>query len=264
LQLASVKVAAHDKSIRVVRKHLYNTTIGKVPWFIKRFGASELFLKPLRVAFAPMIIPFLPPKSFQFQGKTCQCFYHGYNMTWAGERMIEVPIAKSYLDRYRGKHVLEVGNVLSHYFPVSHEILDKFERGTGIINKDVVEFLPAKRYDLILSISTFEHIGFDDDSDVSSGKKIGEAIAACRGILKPDGKFVMTVPLGYNPDLDRLITNSELDASAEFYMRRVQKLDWEPASKEEALRCPYRTPFPYASALLIAEFSNPCGSHSVG
>ena len=169
--------------------------------------------------------------------------------------MIEVPIARSYLDQYSGREVLEVGNVLSHYFAVSHDILDKFERGPRIINKDIVEFDPAKRYDLILSISTFEHIGFDDDSDASSGKKISDAIAACRRLLKPDGKFVMTVPLGYNPDLDRLIRSSELDTSGEFYMRRVQKLDWEPTSREEALRCPYKGPFPYASAILVAEFS---------
>jgi SAM-dependent methyltransferase len=247
-----------------VRKHLYNTTIGKVPWFIRRFGASELLLKPLRVVFAPVIIPLLPHKSFQFKGATYECFYHGYNMTWAGERMIEVPIAKSYLDQYGGKDVLEVGNVLSHYFPVVHDILDKFERGPRIINKDIIEFVPPKQYDLILSISTFEHIGFDDDSDVSSDKKIGEAIAACRAILKPGGKFVMTVPLGYNPNLDRLIRNCELEASGEFYMRRVQRLDWEATSKEEALECPYKTRFPYASALLIAEFSYPSGSKSVG
>ena len=178
--------------------------------------------------------------------------------------MIEVPIARSYLEQYDGKDVLEVGNVLSHYFPVAHDTLDKFERGPRIINQDIVEFNPAKQYDLILSISTFEHIGFDDDSDVSSDKKIGEAISACRGMLKPGGKFVMTVPLGYNPNLDRLIRNCELGASSEFYMRRVQKLDWEPAQKEEALECPYKTRFPYASALLIAEFSKPSGNKSMG
>src|SRR3954471_11195911 len=114
-----------------VKKHLYNTTVGKVPWFIKRFGAREVLMKPLRVAFAPAIIPFLPKKTFEFNGQRFDAFYHRYNMTWAGERSAEIPIAKSYVEAYRGKNVLEVGNVLSHYFPAQHEILDKFEKGEG-------------------------------------------------------------------------------------------------------------------------------------
>jgi len=244
-----------------LQKHLYNTLFGKVPWFIKRFGASELAWKPLRNLFAPLIIPSLPQKSFEFQGRSFPCFYHRYNMTWAGERCIEIPIARSYLDQHSGKSVLEVGNVLSHYFPVSHDVLDKFERGPGIINEDIIDFSPAKHYDLILSISTFEHIGFDDETEGSSRQKIQKAIATCtEKLLKSDGKFVMTVPLGYNPDLDQMIKGGELKATREFYMRRVQRLDWVASTKAEALRCRFRTPFPYANAIMVAEFSKANGS----
>ena len=177
-------------------------------------------------------------------------------MTWAGERCIEIPIAKSYLDHYSGKRVLEVGNVLSHYFPVSHDILDKFEKGTGIINEDIIGFAPQKRYDLILSISTFEHIGYDDEAEESSSKKIKQAIEACtQKLLAPGGKLVITVPIGYNPELDQMIKNGELKTSAESFMRRVTKLDWVASTKSEALNCRFRKPFPYANAILVAEFS---------
>src|SRR5713101_4756266 len=104
-----------------MKKHLYNTKLGRVRWFIKRFGAGEVVMKPLRVALAPLIIPLLSKKSFEFQGHRLDCFYHRYNMTWAGERCVEIPIAKSYLDQYQAGDVLEVGNVLSHYFPVQHD-----------------------------------------------------------------------------------------------------------------------------------------------
>lgn len=229
--------------------------VGKVPWFIKRFGASELVLKPLRVVFAPLIIPSLPKKTFQFQGRTLDCFYHRYNMTWAGERCIEIPIARSYLDQYSGKRVLEVGNVLSHYFPVSHDVLDKFEKGPGIINEDIIGFSPSKQYDLILSISTFEHIGYDDEVEESSRQKIQSAIEACtKKLLAPGGKLVITVPVGYNPELDQMIKTRELKASSESYMQRVQKLDWVASTKDEALKCQFRTPFPYANAIVVAEF----------
>jgi len=39
-----------------MRSHLYNSRLGKVAWFVQRFGFSELFLKPCRVIFAPVLL----------------------------------------------------------------------------------------------------------------------------------------------------------------------------------------------------------------
>ena len=50
--------------------HLYNSRLGKVAWFVRRFGAAELFLKPLRCAFAPLIIPRLLKPEFEFEDKS--------------------------------------------------------------------------------------------------------------------------------------------------------------------------------------------------
>jgi len=237
-----------------LKKHLYNTTFGKVPWFVRRFGAGEVVMKPLRLVFAPVVIPLLPRRNFEFDGQRLEQFYHRYNMTWASERMVEVPIAKSYLDRFAVKPILEVGNVMSHYFPARHDIVDKFEQAPGIINQDILEYRPGKAYDLVFSVSTFEHIGFDDEAQESSGKKILEAIAACRKLLAPDGLFLLTVPIGYNPDLDDLIRTGDLKAAREIYLRRPGRRRWEPTSKAEALKCRFKTPYPYANGLLIAEF----------
>ena len=179
--------------------HLYNSGIGKVAWFVRRFGAGELFLKPLRCVFAPLIIPRLAKAEFTFEGKSLPLFYHRYNMTWATERAVEVPVAGEFLRRFAGKSVLEVGNVTPHYLDTGHTILDKFESGPGIINEDIADFAPGERFDLILSVSTFEHIGFDDEADGDSGEKIAQAIATCRSLLAADGQLVLTLPLGYNP-----------------------------------------------------------------
>ena len=150
-----------------------------------------------------------------------------------------------------------MGNVLSHYSTVSHDVLDKFEKGRSVINEDVIDFRPSKQYDLILSVSTFEHIGFDDETAESSGQKIMEAIAACRRLLTREGVLVLTLPIGYNPDLDNLIRGGRLSASREFYMRRIERATWVPCEKTEALKCRYKAPFPYANGLLVAEFSKP-------
>lgn len=240
-----------------MRRHLYNSKLSKFVWFANRFGAMEMFWKPLRLAFAPVIIPALPRRTFPFQSAELNYFYHRYNMTWACERCLEVPIGRFYVEQFRDRRTLEVGNVLSHYSPVQHDVLDKFEQGKGIINQDIVGFAPAEPYALVLSISTFEHIGFDDEAATPSDEKIRAALATCREFLAVDGKLVITVPIGYNPHLDRLIREQALGASREFYFERAAFLAWRPTNQHEALAKRYRRPFPYANAILVAEFTAP-------
>ena len=234
--------------------HLYNSRLGKVAWFVRRFGAAELLMKPLRCTFAPFIIPRLAKRGFTFSDKTLPLFYHRYNMTWANERAVEVPIAREYLSQHTGQRVLEVGNVLSHYGEVDHVVLDKFERDKGVVNEDILEYSPAEQFDLILSISTFEHIGFDDEADGDSGEKIRRAITACRALLADAGRLVLTVPLGYNPALDAMIADDHLQSDRAFFIRRTGRLQWEPTTAEVALDCRYGSPFPYANAVMVAEF----------
>lgn len=239
-----------------MKKHLYNSRLGKVRWFVDRFGASELFLKPLRVVFGPILIPLVPSGSFVFQGQTLGLYYHKYNMTWVSERGLEVPIARSFVAQYPADSVLEVGNVLSHYSPVGHDILDKFERAPGVINEDIVSFQPKKSYQLIISISTFEHIGFDDDSEGSSASKIQEAVLACRKMLAASGKLVTTIPVGYNPELDELLRQEALPTTRETYLRRYAPREWRECPKAEALQCKYKDPHPYANAVGVLEFGS--------
>ena len=234
--------------------HLYNSGIGKVAWFVRRFGAGELFLKPLRCVFAPLIIPRLAKAEFTFEGKSLPLFYHRYNMTWATERAVEVPVAGEFLRRFAGKSVLEVGNVTPHYLDTGHTILDKFESGPGIINEDIADFAPSERFDLILSVSTFEHIGFDDEADGDSGKKISQAIATCRGLLAVGGQLVLTLPLGYNPALDRMIADGQLGSDRATFLKRTGRLAWQTVDAEAALASEYGRPFPYANAVMIAQF----------
>jgi len=64
--------------------------------------------------------------------------------------------------KYRGKNILEIGNVLSRHIKLEHDILDKYETAKGVINEDIVDFKSEKKYDLIISISTLEHVGWDE------------------------------------------------------------------------------------------------------
>ena len=234
--------------------HLYNSGFAKVIWFVRRFGICELFLKPIRCIFAHFIIPRLDKSEFTFDDRLISLFYHAYNMTWANERSVEIPIINDYLRHYESKGVLEIGNVLSHYGDVNHTILDKFERGKGIINEDILNFVATEKFELIVSISTFEHIGFDDDMDDDSGVKILHAIDASRKLLAENGRLVLTLPIGYNPSLDRLISGDKLKSIRSFFICRIGRLKWETTTTEKALACRYGSPFPYANAIMIAEF----------
>jgi hypothetical protein len=88
--------------------------------------------------------------------------------------------------------VLEVANVLSHYFAVDHDILDKFESGGSVRTEDVVSFRTADRYDLIVSISTLEHVGWDEEPQDAG--KISRAIANLSDHLAPGGRLLATLP----------------------------------------------------------------------
>jgi hypothetical protein len=239
-----------------VKKHLYNSKLSKVKWFVDRFGWKEVALKPLRNIFAPVIIPTLPKRPFRYKGEDLPYVYHRYNMTWASERCVEVPIGRWWAGRFDAGAVLEVGNVLSHYGPVQHQILDKFEKGAGVINEDIVTFRPAKKYELIFSISTFEHIGFDDEAEGSSATKILEAIEACRKLLSPSGTLVITIPINYNPELDELISTGRLPSKNRTFLFRRGYTDWVETDQASALKARYKAPFPYANAVMVAEFAS--------
>lgn len=164
---------------------------------------------------------FTPNKTFTFQGKSYKYFYNFYNLTWKNERAVEVPIIWDYVEQQRGKRILEVGNVLSWYFPIQHEVLDKYEIADGVINQDIVNYSPTEKYDLIVSISTLEHVGWDETP--REPQKVFQAIEHLKTLLKPNSKMVITVPLGYNTALDGLLKEKRLNFTRQVFMKRGSK-----------------------------------------
>jgi hypothetical protein len=191
---------------------------------------------------------FTSGRKFTFRGEEMRYFFHPYNFTWASERCIEVPIAMSYLKRAT-LPVLEVGNVLSHYFNVSHHIVDKYEMAPGVQNVDAMAFSTNVRYGLILSISTLEHIGMYKDGEIVESK-IMKTILNLRSLLAPSGKIVATVPLGFNPAMDRIVDDGKLFASR-IFMKRTSRETWTQADYDEVKGARYGEPFKYANAICV-------------
>jgi hypothetical protein len=144
----------------------------------------DLILFRLAVLFGRIIAKCDTKPFFEFDGKTRRYFIHPHNNTWMNERMVEIPIVSDLVKQNAGKNILEIGNVIKHYMPdATHTVVDKYEKSDGVLNCDIIDYQPPAEngadaafhgYDLIISISTFEHIGFDEskygNNNAISGK----------------------------------------------------------------------------------------------
>lgn len=193
---------------------------------------------------------FRSSRTFRFCGKTYRYFYHTYNTTWRYARAVEVPIIWEMVRIYHGKRILEVGNVLSHYFSVKHDILDKYEKGIGVINEDVVDFQPSNHYDLVVSISTLEHVGWDEKP--KDNEKILRAIENLKRCVARGGKIIETLPLGYNLEMDRLFREGRMQFTKQYFLKRTtQDNRWVEVDWEDVKDAKYNHPFPNANALIV-------------
>jgi hypothetical protein len=164
-------------------------------------------------------------KTFRFGGKTYEYLYHMYNKTWKNERGVEIPIFRELLMQYQNKRILELGNVLAHYCPVRHDIVDKYEVAPGVISRDVVEFIPQQKYDLIISISTLEHVGWDEHPR-QPGKLLRAIEHLKERCLAPDGTLMASLPLGYNTYFDGLIENGQSPFTLQHFLKRISKKNY--------------------------------------
>lgn len=188
--------------------------------------------------------------TFKLKDQKFSYFIHPYNFTWRNERIVEIPIIKREILDSKGKDILEIGNVLSNYFVITHDVIDKYEKADNVINLDILDFKPKKRYDLIVSISTLEHIGWDEPE--KDDKKVLKVIAQIKSLLKPGGKIMVTIPMGYNPFIDQYITNNQINFSEKFLLIRTSKKNiWLQASWDLNKNIKYNYPFPFANGVVV-------------
>ena len=229
---------------------------GGIRWFIQRFGFAQLFLKPARWILAPMILPFLGKRHVEYRGAPLPLVYARHNVTWANERCVELALARALMAAVRHERLLEVGHVTPHYFQGDHLVVDKYEPGS--LQVDILDFESPERFDLILSVSTFEHIAFDEPGAPPAtdavAAKVGAALDRCRSLLAPGGLLAITVPLGYNPALDAMIAHDELGCTRATWYKRVTRRRWRQVPRAEAVVCSYGSPFAFANAILLAEW----------
>lgn len=201
----------------------------------------------------------LKTATFRLGGTEYPYYLHPYNHTWSNERVVEISVVRPILSSVHPTAVLEVGNVMSHYFDCGHTVIDKWERCRyrPVTNSDLLEFHPPRQFELVVSISTIEHVGWDE-----SPRKETSVIAALhslRSLLTPTGKAVITIPVGYNHYLDRMLPTLVGDLLSVQCLKRLScENQWSEVDLDAALRCKYGEPFPNANAVVFATI--PSGS----
>ena len=171
--------------------------------------------------------------SFTWNGQTLEYLNHPYNHAKYNSRRVEVPIARWFLAQSSGVRILEVGNVLAHYGSISWPVVDLREKGA--INVNVMAWRPKTPVDLLVSISTVEHIGFGHYGKAGQSLSIARVLLHLRSFLSADGAALVTAPTGYNPVLDQELAAGTLGADRLWAMRLRGVNDWEECSVAEAL-----------------------------
>jgi len=190
-------------------------------------------------------------------------FAHPYNWTWDNERAVEIPIVWRIVQQHRGKRILEVGHVLGHYFRFPHDVIDKYERAPGVLNTDVLNFQPEQPYDLIVSISTIEHVGWHDDRrgwqrEPRDPHLASVAIEHLAELLTPGGQLVITFGVDQHPGLDRLVRDDRLPFDQVGYLRRTSRWNrWKEVERSQVLDSQYGQPFPCANAVVVGIRNGP-------
>lgn len=132
---------------------------------------------------------------FELAGRQLAYAKSEYNSTSICERAVEVPVGIFLLEQAQsaGKSALEIGAVLPHYRPGwpedGHTVIDLHEVYPGVTNADVLTWEPPHLFDLIISISTLDHLHDYDE--------FREALIRISFWLKPDrGLLYVTLPFG--------------------------------------------------------------------
>lgn len=202
--------------------------------------------------------------TFRFQNNSISYLDHPYNHTKYNERAVEVPLVWEYLKNKKKKPILEVGNVLAHYYPpFSHTIVDKYEKADGVLNEDILTYTPRKKFAVIVSISTIEHIGWDENK--KEKMKIPKVLYHLYDLLVPGGEAFITFPIGYNPYLDEHLYADTLPFSITKYLKRTSLgNEWKEVKREEVIGTKYADPYPNANAIGVGVIKKPLLSQRSG
>jgi hypothetical protein len=177
--------------------------------------------------------------TFPFNGRWYTAFCHAHNCGWPPSRMteraVELGLADRWLTQIDGP-VTEVGAVTPYYWPGRvPRIVDPGDDHPLVTDRTSlfdVDFAQAN----VLCLSTLEHIGTGEYGQPKKDHRPVDALAhltaACRS-------YLITVPFGWNHDVDAAIFTENPPLPAQFLVRSVKGNDWRECGAREA-RVPFQ------------------------
>lgn len=192
--------------------------------------------------------------TFSWCGKIYPYLSATYGTTRMTERAVEVPIALSLLNE--AVNVLEIGAVLPHYLPCwpnpAHTVIDLYEVYPGVVNADVLTYEPDGYFDLIICISTLDHL--------NNAKEVRTAVNNMKSWLRKDGLLFITIPANQPPSvgggawLDSLV----LDGVFDMNLTRMDKVSphnhgWQQVDTHGGGKA-YGDPTSFANTLYLLEW----------
>lgn len=191
---------------------------------------------------------------FAYQGRTYRYASRSGNRTFDNERAVELPVVAEAISGHGAPgDTIEIGNVLRHYYRVGHTVVDKYERHPDVLNEDVLTYRPERAVGLVVSISTLEHVGHSEED--KQPEKFRLAVDNTTTWLRPGGRLLFTVPLGYNPSVDAWLERPPAGFVVHFMRRRTLDNQWEEVPWSFVRGAEYGRPYPCANAVAFVSFT---------
>jgi hypothetical protein len=189
-------------------------------------------------------VPF-GPRYFEIDGQRIPLNRDPRRLAWRYERSVEVPLALDAYRRHDPADVLEVGNVLHLYGARRHTVVDKYEIAPGVMNEDIVEFRPGRRYSLVVTVSTLEHVGWDEDP-IDADK----AAAALEVVSELGDALFATIPVGYHRAFEDVFVSGPFE-DVTLMVRRSRLGRWEQRPVGERTSVRFGQPYTAGNGVLI-------------
>jgi hypothetical protein len=192
----------------------------------------------------------------EVQGQRLQLHYEFRRWAWRTERCVEIALGRRAIAAHNPDGVLEVGNVMPLAGISGHAVVDKYEEGPGVINEDIVGFLPGRRYSLVISLSTLEHVGWDEEP--RDPDKAAVALDAMNSLVDEAGALLVTIPVGIHRRLERsfLAADTPFDLVT-LLVKTSRRPRWEACPLSNLSSLQYGAPYACGNGILVGVRGTP-------
>jgi hypothetical protein len=185
-------------------------------------------------------------------------YYVFRRWSWRSERALEIALGIRAVAGYSATDVLEVGNVLPLAGILGHTVVDKYEAGSAVLNVDIVDYAPGRLYKLVVSLSTLEHVGWDEEP-----RDPAKAGVALDTVGRLGESLLITIPVGYHREFEREFLDGPFD-SVVLFVKTSRIARWERRPLSDLMAVHYGRPFALGNGVLIGRRASPSDDAGAG